>query len=75
MIIYVIYCYLQNDEKTFEELKTKIRNNISKLYKNFASSSYLLVEFNAKLFNFNQYFLTTMKTSIFFIIENIIVNR
>ena len=49
MIIYIIYRYLQNDEKTFEKLKIKIRNDISKLYKNLVSSSYLLIEFNAKL--------------------------
>ena len=75
MIVYVVYRYLQNDEKTFEKSKTEIRNNISKLYKDFASSSYLSVEFNAKLFNFNQRFSTTMKALIFFAIEDVIVDR
>ena len=74
MIIYVVYRYLQNDEKIFKKLKTKIRNDILKLYKNFASSSYLSIEFNAKLFNFDQHFLMTMKALIFFIIKNAIVD-
>ena len=52
-IVYVVYCCLQNDEKTFEELKTKTRDDILKFYKDFVSSSYLSVEFNAELFNFN----------------------
>ena len=73
-IVYVVYHYLQNDEKTFEKSKTKIRDDISKFYKDFASSSYLSIKFNAKLFNFDQHFLTTMKTSIFFAIENVIID-
>ena len=73
-IIYVIHCCLQNDEEIFEELKTEIRNDISKLYKNFVSSLYFSVEFNAKLFNFDRRFLTTMKSLIFFAIENVIVD-
>ena len=52
-IVYVVYRCLQNDEKIFEKLKTEIRDDISKLYKNLASSLYLSVEFSAKLFNFN----------------------
>ena len=75
MIINIIYCCLQNDKKTFEKLKTKIRNDVLKFYKNFISSSYLSIEFNARLFNFNQCFLTTMKTLIFFIIEKVIVDH
>ena len=75
MIIYVFYRYLQNNEKIFKKLKTRIRNDISKFYKNLASSLYLLIKFNAKLFNFNRHFLTTMKTSIFFAIKNAIVDR
>ena len=74
-IIYVIYCCLQNNEKTFEKLKTRIRNDILKFYKNFASSSYFSIKFNAKLLNFNRRFLTTMKTLTFFTIENVIVDR
>ena len=73
-IIYIIYCCLQNDEKTLKKSKTEIRNDISKFYKNLASSSYLLIEFNAKLFNFNRRFLMIMKTSIFFAIKNAIVD-
>ena len=64
MIMYVIYYYLQNDEKTFEKSKTEIRDDISKLYKDFASSLYFSIEFNAELFNFARRFSTTMKTSL-----------
>ena len=53
IIIYVVYCCLQNDKKTFEKLKTKIRNDILKFYKNFVLSLYLSIKFNAKLFNFD----------------------
>ena len=74
-IMYVIYRCLQNDEKTFKKSKTKIRNDISKLYKDLASSSYLSVEFNAKLFNFDWRFLMTIKASIFSAIEDVIVDR
>ena len=73
-IVYVIYRCLQNDEKTLEESKTRIRNDISKFYKDFASSLYFSVEFNAKLFNFNRRFSTTMKASIFSVIKNVIVD-
>ena len=75
MIMYIVYYCLQNNEKTFEKSKTEIRNDISKFYKNLASSSYFSVEFNAKLFNFNRRFLMMMKTSIFSAIENVIVNH
>ena len=75
MIVYVTYRYLQNNEKTFEKLKTEIRDDISKLYKNLALSSYLSIKFNAKLFNFNRRFSTTMKASIFSAIKNIIVDH
>ena len=74
MIIYVVYCYLQNDEKIFKKLKTEIRNDISKFYKNLVSSSYFSIKFNAKLFNFDRRFLTMMKALIFFAIENVIVD-
>ena len=74
MIMYVAYCCLQNDEKIFKKLKTKIRNDISKFYKNLAPSSYLLIKFSAELFNFNRRFLIMMKASIFSAIENAIVN-
>ena len=53
MIIYVVYRYLQNDEKIFKKLKIEIQNNILKFYKDFASLLYFSVKFNAKLFNFN----------------------
>ena len=74
-IIYVVYRCLQNDEKTFEKSETKIRDDISKLYKNFVSSLYFSIEFSAKLFNFDRRFLTTMKASIFSAIEDVIVDR
>ena len=53
-IIYNVYRCLQNDEKTFEKLKTEIRDDISKFYKNFALSLYLSIKFNVNIFNFNQ---------------------
>ena len=74
-IVYIIYRCLQNDEKIFKKSKTETRDDISKLYKNLALSSYFSVEFNAKLFNFDRHFSTTMKTSIFFTIENVIINH
>ena len=74
-IVYVVYCCLQNDEKTFKKSKTETRNDISKFYKDFASSSYFSVEFNVKLFNFDQRFSTTMKALIFSAIENAIIDR
>ena len=73
-IMYVVYRCLQNDEKTFKKSKTEIWNDISKFYKNFASSSYLSIEFNAKLFNFDRRFATTMKASIFSAIKNVILD-
>ena len=51
--MYVIYHCLQNDEKIFKKSKTKTQNDISKLYKNFVSSLYFSIEFNAELFNFD----------------------
>ena len=74
MIVYVVYHCLQNNEKTFEESKTEIRNDILKFYKDFVSSSYLSIEFNIKLFNFDWRFSTAMKTSIFSAIKNVIVD-
>ena len=73
-IVYIVYYCLQNDEKTFKKSKTEIRNNISKFYKDFASSLYLSIKFNAKLFNFDPHFSTMIKTSIFFTIKNVIVD-
>ena len=74
-IMYIIYCCLQNDEKIFKKSKTRIWNDISKLYKDLVSSSYLSIKFNAKLFNFDRHFSTMMKTSTFFTIENAIINH
>ena len=74
-IVYVIYRCLQNDEKTFEKSKAKIRNDILKLYKDLASSSYFSVKFSAKLFSSDRRFSAAMKTSIFSAIENAIVDR
>ena len=74
-IVYVVYCCLQNNKKTFEKLKTKIQNDISKFYKDFALSLYFSIKFNAKLFNFDRRFLTMIKTSIFSVIKNVIINR
>ena len=72
--MYVIYRCLQNDEKIFKKSKTEIQNDILKFYRNLASSSYFSIEFNTKLLNFNQHFSTTMKTLIFFTIENVIID-
>ena len=74
MIVYIVYRYLQNNKKIFEKSKIRIRDDISKLYKDFASSSYLSIEFNAKLFNSDRRFSMTMKASIFSAIENVIVD-
>ena len=74
-IMYVIYHCLQNDEKTFKKLKTKIWDDISKLYKDFVSSSYFSIKFNAELFSFDRCFSITIKASIFFAIENAIIDR
>ena len=74
-IMYIIYRCLQNDEKTFKKSKTKIWNDISKFYKDFVSSLYLSIKFNAELFNFDRRFLMMIKTLIFFAIENAIVDR
>ena len=74
MIVYVIYRCLQNDEKILKKSNAKTRNDISKLYKNFVSSSYFSIEFSAKLFNFDRRFSMTMKASTFFTIENVIVD-
>ena len=52
-IMYVVYRCLQNNEKTFQKSEAEIRNDILKLYKDFASSLYFSIEFNAKLFNFD----------------------
>ena len=75
MIMYIVYHCLQNNEKIFEKLKVRIRNDISKFYKDLALSSYLSIKFNAKLFNFDRRFSTTMKALIFFTIENAIIDR
>ena len=53
IIMYVVYCCLQNDKKIFKKSETKIWNDISKFYKNLALSLYFSIEFNAKLFNFD----------------------
>ena len=52
-IVYVVYYCWQTNKKTFKKLKTKIRNDISKLYKNFILLLYLSVKFNVNIFNFN----------------------
>ena len=74
MIVYIVYHCLQNDKKIFKKSETEIWNDISKFYKDFALLSYFSVKFNAKLFNFDQRFLTTMKTSIFFAIKDVIID-
>ena len=73
--MYIIYCYLQNDEKTFKKSETEIRNDIFKFYKNFASSSYFSIEFSVDIFNFNRHLSTTMKALIFSAIENVIIDH
>ena len=75
IMMYVAYCCLQNDNETFEKLKIKIQNDILKLYRDLASLLYFSIEFNAELFNFNRRFFATIKTLIFFAIDNVIVNR
>ena len=54
IIMYIVYCCLQNDKKIFEKLKIKIkiRNNILKFYKIFVSLSYFSLKFNVDIFNF-----------------------
>ena len=75
MIMHIVYRFLQNDEKIFKKSKTETRNDISKLYKDFASSLYFSIKFNINIFNFDRRFSTTIKASIFFTIENVIVDR
>ena len=75
IMMYVVYRCLQNDNEIFEESKIEIRDDILKLYKDFASFLYLSIEFSAKLFNFSRRFFATIKTSIFFAIDDVIVNR
>ena len=75
IIMYVAYRCLQNDDETFEESEIEIRNDVLKLYKDLASSLYLSIEFSAKLFSFSRRFLATIKTSIFFAIDDVIVDR
>ena len=52
-IVYIVYRCLQNDEKILKKSNAETRNDISKLYKDFVSSSYFSVEFSAELFNFD----------------------
>ena len=75
IMMYVVYRCLQNDDETFEESEVEIRNDILKLYKDFASFLYFSIEFSAELFSFNQRFLATIKILIFFAIDDVIVNR
>ena len=71
-MLLIVVCKIM--KKTFKKSKAEIRDDILKFYKNFASSLYLSIKFNAKLFNFDQHFSTTMKALIFFIIENVIID-
>ena len=75
IIVYVVYRCLQNNEKILKKSNAKTRDDISKLYKDFASSLYFSIKFNAELFNFDRRFSTIMKTSTFFAIENVIVDH
>ena len=52
IMMYIAYHCLQNDDETFEKLKVEIRNDISKLYRDFALFLYFLIEFSAELFSF-----------------------
>ena len=74
-IVYVVYRYLQNDEKTFKESEAKTRDDIFKFYKDLTPPSYLSVEFSADIFNSDRRFSTAMKASIFSAIEDAIVDR
>ena len=71
-MLFIIICKMM--KKLSRNQKQKFET-IYQNYKNFASLSYLSVEFSAKLFNFNRRFSMTMKASIFFAIENAIVDR
>ena len=53
IMIYIVYRYLQDDDEILEKSKINIRDDISKFYKNLASSLYFSIEFSAELFNFN----------------------
>ena len=75
IMMYIVYRCLQNDDEILKKVKIKIRNDISKLYRDLVLFSYFSIEFNAKLFNFNRRFFTTIETSIFFAIDDVIVNR
>ena len=74
IMMYVVYRCLQNDDETFEESEVEIRNDILKLYRDFASFLYLSIKFSAELFNFSRRFLATIKTSIFSAIDDVIVD-
>ena len=79
--------YAHNDFESSESLKAfeinlkssfrivDARNNISKLYRDLASSSYFSIEFSAELFSFSRRFLATIETSIFSAIDDVIVDR
>ena len=75
IIIYIVYCCLQNNNKIFEKSEIEIRDDILKFYKNLALFLYLSIEFSAKLFNFSRQFLATIKTSIFSAIDDVIVDH
>ena len=75
IMMYVAYRCLQNDDETFEKSEIEIRNDVLKFYRNLASSSYFSIEFSAKLFSFSRRFLATIKTSIFFAIDDVIIDR
>ena len=75
IMMYVAYRCLQNDDEIFEKSKVEIQNDILKLYKDLASFLYFSIEFSAELFNFSQRFFATIKTLIFFIIDDVIINR
>ena len=75
IMMYVVYRCLQNNDEIFKKSEIEIRNDILKFYRNFALFLYFSIEFSAELFNFNRRFLATIKISIFFAIDDVIVDR
>ena len=74
IMMYVIYCCLQDDDETFKKSEIKTRNNILKFYRNLASFLYFLIKFSAELFNFDRRFSAIIKSFIFSAIDDAIVD-
>ena len=74
IMMYVIYHCLQDNDEIFKESKIEIWNDILKLYRNLALFLYFSIEFDAELSSFSRRFFTIIKTSIFFAIDDVIVD-